>query len=31
MVDALKEELEFLHGQGLLEACVDVKEVQEVA
>ena len=31
MVDVQKEELEFLHGQGVLEAFVDVEEVQEVA
>ena len=31
MVDAQKEELEFLHGEGMLEAYVDVEEVQEVA
>ena len=31
MVDGQKEELELLHGQDVLEAFVDVEEVQEVA
>ena len=31
MVDAQKEELEFLYGQGVLEASVDVEELQGVA
>ena len=31
MVVAQKEELEILHGQGVLEMSVDVEEVKEVA